>query len=186
MYWFNLSLPSLLKFPDTLDELGRIGRELKMLEAFQIEGDAYHYARVERDGRPDWDLATVVAPRGALLFALDLDYRPDHDEKVFVFGADRPAEFAFPLPAYARGPKDVFRVDADGVRDVAHETTDSGVRIVDAVSRVGVYVAAPDLETRAALEARRQALIAEEEALGFDPARNPADLAVLQGFLDGK
>ena len=48
------------------------------------------------------------------------------------------------------------------------------------VSRVAAYVAATTSGERARIEARRQALIAAENALGFDPGRNPADLAVLQ------
>jgi hypothetical protein len=35
--WFNLSLKSLAKFRDTLDELGRIGRERRLLDEFLLE-----------------------------------------------------------------------------------------------------------------------------------------------------
>jgi hypothetical protein len=182
LYWFNLSLASVVKFPDTLAELGRIGREMRMLEEFQLAGDAYHYARVTREGRPDWDLSTVVSARGALLFALDLAYTPDHEAKVFVFGEPRAVTFAFPLPAYARNPQDVFRVDADGVHEVAHTVTETGVEIRDTASRVAVYVAAPTAEVRAAILARHAALVAKETALGFDPAGNPEDLKVLEEY----
>jgi hypothetical protein len=38
LYWFNLSLKSLLKFPDTWAELARIGREARILDEFYLEG----------------------------------------------------------------------------------------------------------------------------------------------------
>lgn len=41
-------------------------------------------------------------------------------------------------------------------------------------------VATTAASERARIEARRRALIAAENAIGFDPGRNPADLAVLQ------
>ena len=50
----------------------------------------------------------------------------------------------------------------------------------DRASRVAVYVAAVDAGERGRIEARRRMLVAEEDALGFDPGRNPEDLAVLR------
>lgn len=46
-----------------------------------------------------------------------------------------------------------------------------------------VTVRTPDPELRSELEARRLALIAEEAALGFDPARSDADFALLEALV---
>ena len=176
LYWFNLSLKTLVKWRDTLDEVGRIGRELRMLDEFLLEGDAYQHARLTRSKDVlDWDIASVCGPRAALLFALDLDYTPDPKEKVFRFGPPRRAKWRFPLPAYLRGITDVFRIDADGIYDVKWSRQDSAVEIRDKASRVGIYIAAPDASLRAYLEKKRQQLIEAEAALQFDPARNNAD-----------
>ena len=122
LYWFNLSLKSLLKFPDLIEPITRVDREIRLLEDFYLEGDAYHYERRSRDGKPDWDIAVVAGPRGAVCFALDLAYVPDPKEKVFKFGPPREVTMDFPLPAYLRPPAEVLRVDADGIRAVAlHE-----------------------------------------------------------------
>ncbi len=43
LYWFNLSLKSLMKFPDTWDPIMRIGREIRMLEPFYLRGDAFEF-----------------------------------------------------------------------------------------------------------------------------------------------
>jgi hypothetical protein len=182
LYWFNLSLTALVRFRDTLEELERIGREMRMLEEFYLEGDAYRYRQTRREGRLDWDLASIAAPQGALLFALDLDYAPDPKEKVFRFGAPREARFAFDLPAYLRRPADLFRIDADGVHEAAWRTTASGVEITDRQSRVAIYVATHDRQLRARLERRRQELIAQENALRFDPARSDADFERLKAI----
>lgn len=61
-------------------------REIRLLEHFYLEGDAFSYLGGGRDGHPDWDLSVLAGPQGALLFALDLDYKPDPVEKVFQFG----------------------------------------------------------------------------------------------------
>jgi hypothetical protein len=180
LYWFNLSLGSLIKFRDTLDELTRIGREMRMLETFYLEGDAYRYRRLTTNGKLDWDLASLITPQGALLFALDLDYTPDTQSKTFQFGVPRPAHFAFDLPAYLRRPVDVFRIDADGVHEVKYQVTAQGVTIDDRVHKVAIYVAAPTKALRAQLEKRRKELIATEEATQFDPAHNDDDFAILK------
>jgi len=101
LYWFNLSLESLVQWRDTLVELERIGREIRLLDEFLLEGDAYNFERVSTpEGKLDWDISLVCGPRAALLFALDLDYTPDPEERVFKFGSPREARWQFHLPHY--------------------------------------------------------------------------------------
>jgi hypothetical protein len=71
-------------------------------------------------------------------------------------------------------------VDADGVTQVQHTVSGGFVEIRDRVSRAAIYGVAAKTGERARIETRRQALIAREKALSFDPAGKPADLAVLQ------
>lgn len=185
LYWFNLSLRSLLQFPDTMEELRRIGREIRMLEDIYLRGSAYRYSRLDEDGKPSWDLASIVSPECAALFALDLRYEPDPDEEVFRFGPPRPATFAFDLPAFLRNPRDVFRVDADGVHEVAYRITETGVTIEDRTHKVAIYIAAPNRNVREKILRKRSALLAHEARLGFDPVTNPADLEALSRLLPG-
>jgi hypothetical protein len=179
LYWFNLSLKSLRKFRDLIEPMTRVGREIRMLGRFYLEGVAYDYERISRDQTPDWDLASIAAPDGALLFALDLDYRADPDEKVFRFAPPRAVQFEFELPPYLRRPTAVFRIDADGTYDVRYTLTDRGVHIDDSVSKVAVYIATGDPDLRRQMEARRAELIRYERSFEFDPARNDADFATL-------
>jgi hypothetical protein len=169
LYWFNLSLRSLVTFPDLVEPMTRVGREIRMLEEFYLEGDATSHERLLRDGKPDWDLDVVAGPRGALLFALDLAYTADRQERVFQFGPAREATFRFRVPSYVAPILEVFRVDADGTVSVEHTAGDGRITIRDRVSRVAVYVAATVPGERDRIEARRQALIEAENALGFDP-----------------
>jgi len=182
LYWFNLSLESLVKFRDLIDEMTRVGREIRMLDRFYLEGAAYQYTRIPDTGKPDWDLACIVAPQAALLFALDLAYEADATEKVFRFGPARAAHFDFELPLYLREPVSVFRIDADGIRSVAHKSTPRGVSIDDHVNKVGIYAATRDPSLREQLEARRRELIRFEESFDFDPARSDADFEALRAF----
>lgn len=164
LYWFNLSLGSLLKFPDTWEPITRIGREMRMLEPFLLEGDAYRFERRTRDGAPDWDLASIASPDAAVLFANDTAYVADEKENVFKFGPPRAVEFSFALPHWLRSPKEVFRVDADGLHETRWRTTGQGVIIEDTRSRDAIYIATRSSGIRAALEQRRQSALAVEAA----------------------
>jgi len=183
LYWFNLSMKSLLKFPDLIDPITRVDREIRLLEDFYLGGDAFSYQRVRRDGHPDWDLSVIAGQRGALLFALDLDYKPDPVEKVFQFGPPREVRLDFRLPVYVGDPVEFFRVDAEGIVAVEHSARNGLLEIRDRVSRVAVYVAASRSGERERIEARRKALITEEDSLGFNPGQNAADLEVLKRLL---
>ncbi len=183
LYWFNLSLKSLLKFPDLIEPITRVGREMRMLEDYYLEGDADHFERHRRDGKPDWDLAVIAGPRGAVCFALDLAYSPDPRERVFKFGPPRETTFAFPLPAYLRNAVEVARVEAESVRTVNFTKTATGIEISGRAGPENVFVVSPRAGVAAALDARRQELVAYEKSFGFDPGNNPADLEELQRIL---
>lgn len=185
LYWFNLSLGSLVKFPDLIDEVTRVGREIRLLDEFYLEGDAYEYRRVDRDGSPDWDLASISSPRALLLFALDLAYTPDPKERVFRFGPPRKARFVFRLPAHLRSPAEVFRIDADGVFPVRNTCHGDTLEIDGDFAKVAIFVVAKDSGVMKQLETRRQELIDEERAFSFDPANQPEDLDALRSILDG-
>lgn len=186
LYWFNLSLRSLVTFPDLIEPMTRIGREIRMLEEFYLEGDATGHERVLRGGKPDWDLDVVAGPRGALLFALDLDYKPDPKERVFEFGPPREVNFRFRVPCYVSPVVEVFRLDADSLNRVDCKVDGGFAEIRDRASRVAIYVVATRSGEKERIEARRQALIAEEHALGFDPGRRPEDLAALREMVRKK
>ena len=85
LYWFNLSLKSLVKFRDLIEPITRVNREVRLMEDLLLEGDAFECRREFQDGQPSWDLASVTGPNGALLFANDLAYVPDAQKKVFKF-----------------------------------------------------------------------------------------------------
>jgi len=164
LYWFNLSLRSLIKFPDTWEPMGRIGREIRMLAPLYLAGDASHFQRRLTPGQqPDWDLSVIAAPQAAVLFALDTAYQPDPQRNEFVFGEPRAAQFEFPLPHFLRNPPELFRVDADGVHAVSWKPTATGVVVEDTASRDRIYVASHDPALRDQIEARRQTALAHEQ-----------------------
>jgi hypothetical protein len=184
LYWFNLSLKSLLKFPDLIEPITRVNREICLLEDYYLEGDAYHYERCGREGKPDWDLAVIAGPRGALLFALDLAYAADPQKKVFQFGPPREASLKFPLPLYLRDAAEVLRADADHVSPVPFTRTADGVEVSGRCGPENVWVVSPGAGLARELEARRRELAAFEDSFGFDPGRNPADLDHLRRILN--
>jgi hypothetical protein len=185
LYWFNLSLKSLVKFPDLIEPITRLGREIKLLEPFYLEGDASHYEPLLREGKPDWDLAVIAGPQGAVLFALDLAYRADPQEKVFKFGPPREAAFSWPMPAYLAGADHLWQVDFEGVRPVEHRREPGRVSLRSRGGPVNVFVLAADAAEGSRLEARRRELLRQEESVDFDPARRPEDLQTLRALTEG-
>ena len=164
LYWFNLSLKSLVKFPDTWEPMARIGREIQMLAPIYLAGDAYRFERVRNSqGKLDWDCASIVSEECALLFALDLAYEPNAEDSTFRFGEPRDFSYHYELPHWLREPTDVFRVDADGVHPVQWVVEENGVKINHTFSRDAIFVATKSSALRATIEARRKAAIQIEE-----------------------
>lgn len=164
LYWFNLSLKSLVKFPDTWEPMMRIGREIQMLAPIYLAGDAYKFERVRNSqGKLDWDCASIVSEECALLFALDLAYEPNAEDSTFQFGEPRDFSHLYELPHWLREPTDVFRVDADGVHPVQWVVEESGVKIKHTFSRDAIFVATKSSALRATIEARRKTAIQIEE-----------------------
>lgn len=171
LYWFNLSLNSLLKFPDTWEPMTRIGREIHMLAPFYLTGDAYEFERTrDSSGRLDWDCSSVVCEDCAVLFANDLAYVPDTKDNTFRFDEPRPFSHSYRLPHWLRSPADVFRIDADGVHEVRWEETESGVRINHLGSRDAIFIATKKSKLRQLIEERRVAAIQREELYQVDVA----------------
>lgn len=169
LYWFNLSPRSLKMFPDLWEPMTRVGREIRMLEPFYLTGSATHFERrTGPAGEPDWELSVISAPRGGVLFALDTAYTPDPQENVFRFDEPRPAQFSFPLPAWLRNPKQVVRVDAEGIHPVDWKLAAQGVEITDQASRDRVYLVVLDERDLADVEQRRQAALAREGEYALD------------------
>lgn len=185
LYWFNLSLKSILKFPDLIQPIREIGREIRMMEPWLLSGSAYDFQRqTKATGGPDWDLASVTGPDGALLFALDLNYTADHEIKEFVFGEPRTVDFTFKLPKYLLSAQDVFRFSAAGITSVEWSNVPQGIQIKDTLSRVGVYLVTQNPEARVQLENHRQKLISAEAELQWDPVNNPIHMEELKSLLD--
>lgn len=182
LYWFNLSLQSLVKFRDLIEPITRVNREIRLMEDLLLEGDAFEYRRELKDGQPLWDLASVAGPNGALLFANDLAYVPAPQEKVFKF-TPRDGVFTFKLPAYLPKPAEVFRLDADGPHDVKFSASGGQITIQDRVNVAGIYVAAPMPGLRTRLQARHAELLQFERGLAFNPAAVDADFATLRQLL---
>jgi hypothetical protein len=185
LYWFNLSLKSLVKFPDLIEPITRVGREIRMLEDLLLEGDAYEFKRQLHGDRPDWELSSIIGPRGGVFFALDTGYRADLQVKAFVFGSPRTAVFRYKLPSYLSQPPEVFRVDAEGVHACRFQIEGQSLVVFDRVAVAGIYVASAQDGLCEAIACRHRSLLAQETSLGFDPGNSPRDVQTLQRLLGG-
>ncbi len=175
LYWYSLQSWSLLKYRDAIDVTTRLGRQMRAMSDFYVTGDSYRHERLGTDQRPELDLSSVVGLSTAALFALDLTYDPDKQSQEFRWRGPRKIDVAFELPDYLRGPSDLFRVDADGVHDVAWKASVDGVQLRDTLDRFAVYLVVKDGAVRQEIERRLAMLQAMETSVQFDPAGSDSD-----------
>lgn len=178
LYWFNLSLKSLLKFPDTWEPIQRVGREIRMLAPYYLAGDAFAFDRkLNESNQPDWDCSSIVCDACALLFAIDLAYQPDPTDNTFHFGEPREFSHLYALPHWLHSPLNVFRIDADGVHDVRWNAEGDSVRIQHKLSRDAIFIATKSQALRSQIESRRQA------AIQCEGEHNSVDTKALENIL---
>lgn len=92
----------------------------------------------------------------------------------------------YELPEWLREPQECFEITAEGVEPAEWERVPGGVRVRGAVDKVGIWVVAHDPKLRETLAGRYRQLLAEEAAIGFDPACNDADFEKLKADLGYK
>jgi hypothetical protein len=183
LYWFNLSVKSLVKFPDLIDPIGRVGREIQLLRSMLEEGTSYRYKRAMAGTQPDWDQTSLVTRDAALLVVHDLGYGIDERTRTFRF-APRVGTLSWDLPNWLSDASICFRIDADGTHDAVHEFRQGAVQIQDTVHVVGIYIVTNNPELRASLEVHNQQLKREENSLGFDPVHRADDTKALRSMVD--
>lgn len=89
----------------------------------------------------------------------------------------------FNLLAWLPEPAEVFRLEADGPHDAEFTLEPAVIVIRDRVSMAGIYVCTPAPGLGARLQARHTDLLRFEESVGFDLARQAADLETLPRLL---
>ena len=180
LYWFNLSLPSLLKFPDLIEPITRVNREIRLLDDLMLSATAFAHAEQRgQPDQPDWETSVLATPRAALLVAHDVGYQPDPQTNTFRF-TPREGTFTFSLPCWISSEATVFKVDADGVHDVSASSEAGTVTITDTVSVVGIYIATSDPQLRVTLQQQHAELLAHEASFSFNPGTRPEDLEQLR------
>ncbi|MEY3404816.1 MAG: hypothetical protein RL161_246 [Bacteroidota bacterium] len=181
-YWFNLSYKSLVLYPELLEPMQRIGREMRLLENFYLHGAQWNYHRIGSPQRPLWDLSTFVSPEGVLLFALDLDYRADAKTRTFIFQSNQKAALDFLVPHWVTTGWKLLRVDATGLKSMEFVQTGNSIRLQDNISEVGLYVLLPDEAAVWQLQQRWDFLRKLESSWDFDPIKNQNDLRTLMSL----
>jgi hypothetical protein len=189
LYWFNLSMKSLAKFPDLLDPIRRVGREIQLLKPILESGTAYQYERITEDGKPSWDLSSVVNQNSAILVANDLAYSIDEKSRTFQFSS-RSSKLEFELPVWLAnlqetGDLDCFEIDSEGPKPVGYQRSSKKIAIeANGLKVVGIYVVTRDKSLRPRLAEQASELVQKEKSLGFDPIGNPEHVKQLQSWVD--
>jgi len=183
LYWFNLSMKSLAKFPDLLEPIADIGMEIQMLKTLLEGGTAYRYKRIVEGEKPQWDLSSVVGESAAMLVVNDLGYEIDTSTRTFRF-MPREGRWEFELPIWLHEATVCYRVDASGVHDVKYRFESGRVVIEDRIAVVGVYVVTRDSGMRERMFKTREAMLEQHRQLDFDPIRREEDMKCMQRWVD--
>ncbi|MEZ6115255.1 MAG: hypothetical protein R3C28_01580 [Pirellulaceae bacterium] len=176
LYWFNLSIESLAKFPDLIEPITRINREIRMLDSLMVEGDATFHQRIASDGSPDLDVNMIAGPEAAVIFVQNLDYSIDETKNEFIF-SNRDVTVSLPMPAWFGSHLVAFKVNADGVQgaNCSFSSDLREVTITDTIRVAGIYVVTTNPDLRTQLAAKHQALVETENVIDFHPGVNPDD-----------
>ena len=178
LYWFNLSCKSLLRFPDLIQPVTAVNREIRLLDELLLRSTALHHQTLNAADQPDWEISVLAAPDAAIFVVHDVGDGIDEKTSTFSF-RKRQGAWNFPRPEWLPATAQLFRVDASGTHD-AQGTVSDTVHIQDEVHVVGIYIATSDSTLRQNLQTKLQTLLARETALQFDPGNNPADLQLLR------
>jgi hypothetical protein len=167
LYWFNLSIKSLCKFPDLAQPIQRINREIVLLRPFLEEALAFHYGRINEFQKPDIDLSSLVTSDTLLLVANDLQYKIDPKQNTFQF-QERRVLLQTRLPEWFSQSMDCFRIDADGPQSVSFEIHENQITIQDSIHVVGMYVVTMDKALQKDLQQRLQTIQSQEKAMDLE------------------
>lgn len=177
LYWFNLSYSSLRKFPELMAPMQRIGREIRLLEPYLIEGNPWFFETVMEQQKPVWDLSTLVAPEGILLFVMDLDYHIDRKTKTFVFQQHASAKLQFRIPNWASDFPALLKIGPEGPRRISFTAGSNHTLLLeDSLLEAGVYLLLPDEGKVLEVNSKWQQLVKVEKALDFNPSVNALHL----------
>lgn len=167
LYWFNLSLESLLAFPDLMKPIAEVNRMALILSPWMLEGvDSYH-RRVSEVDQPQWDFNAIQTHDTLLLFVINLAYTVDPVHQVFQF-TDRRETFVFPHLGATKPDWQMWRLTREGMEKCQPQWQEKTIRWEDQVRVEGVYVLSADPKLASILQDRRNALESVEQAMGFD------------------
>ncbi len=183
LYWFNLSISSLCKFPDLVQPIQRVNQEIVLLRPLLEEAVAFHYRRINEFQKPDLDLSSLVTSDTLLLVANDLQYKIDSKQNTFQF-QERMVVLQSRLPDWFSQPMACFRIDADGTHAVSFEIHDNQITIQDRIHVVGIYVVSMNKSLQQDLQQRLQEIQSQEKAMDTETGSNLAsDLETMQQML---
>ena len=183
LYWFNLSLKSLLKFPDLIEPITRVNREIRMLDDFLLRSDAFHRERLGEANSPQWEITSLASADGVLYVVHDLGYEIDPVEKVFRFGM-REFNSTVPVPNWLGEAKFLHRIDGSSVEPLEARMSANGLELSGKINVVGLFLLTNSTTLPEELLAELKRLKTVEQSVDFDPAGNAADLEILRKLME--
>ena len=176
LYWFNMSGKNIINSRQSLAEIQRINRELKIADEYISLSAPYSWEQKFNDA----DMNVLAGSNYAVLMAMDLNYSVA-PENQFVSSGRRKIEMEFSIPDYLYDCKTVAKITNDGVLKMKVSTTDGKINITDNVETTAIYILYNEQESDVydSLLKRFNKLIESEKALGFNPITNDNDFNTL-------
>lgn len=179
LYWFNLSYKSLITYPELLEPMQRIGREINLLGSFYIHGTQWTFETIGSESQPKCDYSMIVAPQGVVLFINDLDYSINTADKTFIFSKNNPVNPKFNVPKWVNKNWVLLELNNEGLKQIEYQISDSNKLSFNIIiNEVGIYVLVPENKAEE-LKTKWKNIINAESKLDFDPIKNSMDRSKL-------
>ncbi|MEM7231715.1 MAG: hypothetical protein AAF517_06055 [Planctomycetota bacterium] len=187
LYWFNLSLKSVAKFPDLIEPITRVNREALALDEFFLRGDAFEHRRIGETDKQSWEICSIATKDALLVVVHDLAYQIDSEKRVFRFESRKLPTIDVRLPSWF-GPVKASRLGASSLETISSKQDGRTLALSpeEPIDVVAIFVIAPDDSVTKQVNSKLQNLAGLESRVPFNPGSNEKDRETLKALVSPK
>jgi hypothetical protein len=176
LYWFNIGGKTLISNRNSLAEIQRINREIRVVDDLLIQTVPYWW----QNQFMNIDLNVLAGPDFAALFAIDLTYKVAESNQ-FVATSKRNETLTFKIPSYLNHCNIAVKIGYDGVSVVSVRISNGYAIVTDTFQTTGMYILynLEDKDLMDILTKKYLAVKGVEALFKFDPINDDSDFRAL-------
>jgi hypothetical protein len=176
LYWFNIGGKTLINNRNSLAEIQKINREVKLVDDLLVKTVPYWW----QNQFMDIDLNVLAGPDFAALFAIDLTYTVSESNQ-FVSAGKRKATMTFKIPSYLDKCNALVKVGYAGISKMDFALSKGYAILTDTLETTRLYILYNPAENDIFGKLTKEyfAVKAAEASFKFDPINNDSDFRIL-------